>query len=536
MTDTIPARRRFLGQVGLAGAAGVLAPTLSGLPGTEAHAIATLPGGARGRMQEALAVRQAAALRNAAATALDHPVNGDDARLPTLVGNFSKGLRHNARGEVERDSYLSLMAAVSTGRPEAYAAIQTGGPVKLANPQAALAFQLEGLDSNALSMPAPPAFSSAAMAGELVECYWHALLRDVHFDDYADHPLSRDAVADLRRFPGYEETTLASLFRGDTVGDRFGPYLSQFLWLDVPYGAHTLTQRYRVPVAGEDFMTTHAEWLSIQNGQVPTRSLRLESSTRYLRNGRDLGEYVHRDFTYQAFINAALILLGLGGGALDPANPYRSSSTQGGFVTLGASDILSLVARAADCGLKAAWFQKWQVHRRVRPEEFAGYVENERLGTAHYGVHPSLYSSIAYARILDTHRTALLPMAFAEGCPTHPAYPAGHATIAGACATVLKAFFHEDQVLPNTVRASADGETLVPTGQILTVGGELDKLAANISLGRDIAGVHWRSDGIQGLHLGEQVGIALLQDMKACYHERFDGFELQRFDGTRIRI
>jgi hypothetical protein len=39
--------------------------------------------------------------------------------------------------------------------------------------------------------------------------------------------------------------------------------------------------------------------------------------------------------------------------------------------------------------------------------------------------------------------THLLPMAFPEGSPTHPAYGPGHGTVAGACVTVLKAFFDE---------------------------------------------------------------------------------------------
>src|SRR5438067_1254408 len=47
--------------------------------------------------------------------------------------------------------------------------------------------------------------------------------------------------------------------------------------------------------------------------------------------------------------------------------------------------------------------------------------------------------------------TYLLPMEFAEGSPIHPSYGAGHATVAGACATVLKAFFPEDQVILDAV-------------------------------------------------------------------------------------
>ncbi|MEM7163573.1 MAG: hypothetical protein AAF487_14165, partial [Bacteroidota bacterium] len=40
-----------------------------------------------------------------------------------------------------------------------------------------------------------------------------------------------------------------------------------------------------------------------------------------------------------------------------------------------------------------------------------------------------------------------LPMAFPEGSPMHPAYGAGHATVAGACVTILKAFFDTSTVL-----------------------------------------------------------------------------------------
>jgi hypothetical protein len=71
------------------------------------------------------------------------------------------------------------------------------------------------------------------------------------------------------------------------------------------------------------------------------------------------------------------------------------------------------------------------------------------------------------------------PQAYPEGCPTHPAFPGAHATIAGAGITVLKAFFNESFVIPNPVVPSDDGLTLRPwTGEPLTIGNELDKLAS----------------------------------------------------------
>ena len=73
-------------------------------------------------------------------------------------------------------------------------------------------------------------------------------------------------------------------------------------------------------------------------------------------------------------------------------------------------------------------------------------------------------------------------------------------------------------------------------GGSLTVGDELNKLASNIAIGRDAAGVHWRSDGIEGLNLGEAVAIHLLQDLRRCYNENFTGFSFTRFDGTTMTI
>jgi hypothetical protein len=68
------------------------------------------------------------------------------------------------------------------------------------------------------------------------------------------------------------------------------------------------------------------------------------------------------------------------------------------------------------------------------------------------------------------------------------------------------------------------------------LGDEIDKLASNIALARDAAGVHFRSDSISGLKLGEDVAIGLLADYSRTYSERFDGFALTRFDGARVRI
>src|SRR5262249_8412745 len=144
---------------------------------------------------------------------------------------------------------------------------------------------------------------------------------------------------------GYSGLTPVTLFRGETDGDRRGPLLSQFLWRDVPYGIGTVEQRFRLPSRGQDFLTTFADWLGGQRGAAVRDALHLDPTPRHIACYRDLGEYVHRDFSFQAFMNAGLIILRMGGprgdGVLSPTNPYRGSSSQFGDITLGNKNLLS---------------------------------------------------------------------------------------------------------------------------------------------------------------------------------------------------
>ncbi|MCY9529687.1 phosphatase PAP2 family protein [Paenibacillus alvei] len=131
----------------------------------------------------------------------------------------------------------------------------------------------------------------------------------------------------------------------------------------------------------------------------------------------------------------------------------------------------------------------------------------------------------------------MLPQAYPEGCPAHPSYPAGHAVIAGAGVTMLKAFFNEDFVLPNPVTVSDDGLYLEPfNGAPLTIGGELNKLANNLAIARAFAGIHYRSDCFHGMNLGEAAAIGLLRNYKHTFNEPFQGFKLTKFDGTTIIV
>jgi hypothetical protein len=473
---------------------------------------------------------------------LQHTTNGDEERYLDWRASFTKTMPHNDLGEVDPAAYHQWLAIFESGDPAQFeqAPRDAQAVEQLNDPQAAYAIELAGPDATALPFPAPPAFASRQAAAEITELYWRALMRDLPFRAYESDPLVPAAVADLRA-AGLARADIASLFRGEAGGGLRGPFVSQFLWHDIAFGLKTVDQRFRLPSAGQSFLTEFEAWLACQRGARQGARLRFDPEPRYIATYRDLTEYVHRDFSFQSFMNAALIIFHLAAGhgadVWSPTNPYRGSRSQFGDITFGSKNLLSLLAQASLLAQKTAYYQKWQIHRRLRPECLGGRIDVHLTGRKTYDIHPAVLESEALARVKAANGSYLLPMAYPEGCPTHPSYPAAHGVNAGTCATVLKAFVNEACAFPEAVEASADGARLGPwRGETLTLGGEIDKLASNIALARDAAGVHFRSDSVEGLKLGEAVAIGLLADYSRTYSERFDGFILTRFDGSKVRV
>jgi hypothetical protein len=455
---------------------------------------------------------------------------------------------------------------------------------RLGDPQGGLAYQLENVAVTQLAAPPPPALASADVAAETVELYWASLTRDVPFINYGSDPTIAAAISDLNaRFkfyaglPQYEivppgrparleprgfptqpltplgqipgpnnNITAQTLFRGFTRGDQIGPFLSQFLIRDVPFGPQTFPAKIQ-PAVAQDYMMDPSSWLFVQRGCMPS-PLPLLPTPRLISNSRDLSRYIEFCFVTQPYNNALGLLLmppdpqRIDGGGygipLDPNNPYSHSCTQEGFVTFGMTHILALIQKAAYAAHTHTWHEKWFVHRRLRPEEYCGWVNFTFRNERSYPIHPVLGTSTVIPRIAaKTGGYYFLPQAYPEGSPIFPSYTAGHATAAGACVTILKAFFNDLAPLPNPKQPNADGSALVPyTGSDasrMTVGSELDKLAANIGFGRDLAGVHWRSDNTASLLRGEDVAVSLLEDWGFTYNENFAGFEFTDFRGVR---
>jgi hypothetical protein len=493
-----------------------------------------------------------------------HRNNGDEHRYrnENYYASYSKGLPHNDRGEVDPDAYHALLRTLESGLPADFEKLPTGvAPpnfIGFTDPQSGLAYDLEGIDSHQLSMPPCFEFRSAGAIAEIAENYWLAVGRDIPFADYDSNPTIAAAAADLSNFSAFDgpraqngQVTPQTLFRGTTPGDLAGPWLSQFLVWDIPYGSQkTLAQvAFGLP-AGTNYMTDEASYLAVQNGAKPSIVPGPITPVR-IHCGRDLANYVHIDELFQAYLNACLLLISpkeRGGFAAPIAagNPYSTSKTQVGFGTLGEPNYKTMVAEVATRALKAVWFEKWFVHRRLRPEAFAARLHWHLLHQHQYDFDVAELAKLR-SGVLERPEMQqfgyLLPMAFPEGCPTHPSYGAGHGTVAGACVTVLKALFAEDttfgQLGIQPMQPNRDGSGIVEykgsDAAKLTVAGELNKLAANIALARDFAGVHYRSDYSESVKLGELVALYFLHDYIQTYNENAS-FTITRFDGSKVKI
>ncbi len=430
-------------------------------------------------------------------------------------------------------SWQSLVYALQTGRFQDFENIIIGTPggtgpnSKLNGPQGALAFDLEGPDSHATNyIPPAPSVASAQTAAEQVEHYWGALLRDVHFTDYPTSSLAAQAAADMNNLSFVQSSknkeiaypvTPQNLFRGQFFpgdGNVQGPYLSQFLIQPTFFGCQPLTQQYQrflsISEGGADYMTAVSEYQNIQNGIPPTGHVAFDPIFRFIRQGRDLAAYTRVDVLHQAYFVAFLVLAGIGT-PLNPGNPYIGSQTERGFGTLGGPDAAGTIPEMATRALKAAWFHKWIVNLRMRPEEYGALVQanlthSHPFPQAAGALNHDVLNSAVLPIIYSQYGSYLLPQAFPEGAPTHPCYPTGHGTVGGACITALKFFFDGSQKIRPLLQAagsdvyvpSADGLSLVPyTGSDrdnLTINGELAKLGFNISFGHGIhAGIHFRS-------------------------------------------
>ena len=518
---------------------------------------------------------------------VDQPANDDEARFGRDVNYFasySKGLPHDDTGEVDPSGFETMRSALETRGGGNFDAIPEPGPRPLTNPEAATSFNAFGLDPNNLYAPAAPAFDSAETAAEMVELYWMALTRDVPFSEYGSNSDLTDAASeldDLTDFTG--PTDQPVLFRGTVEGATEGPYVSQFLLKNFERGVIERTQQFR-PLEPTDYMINFGDWLAVQRGEVPDGGINrttpnkpslsdagIRLDTReYPTTGRDLATYVGENVSQQPYFNAALILQnsepnddsienlalrdlsadGPGSVPMEPGLP-TDPNVPDGFVDYVRDGYQSLLGGILQAHAHAAWYHKWRVHRRLRPEEFGGRVYHVRnkndigaqAATDRYPIHDQLLHSGALEETKERMNTFLLPQAYPDGSPTHPSYPGGHAVTAGSNATILKAYFDEDAVIENPVVPDPSDPTQLTRydgDDTVTVGGEINKLATNMSYARSWAGIHYRSDTTAGLRVGERIATAVLRERlrqrPSDAYGSIGTFSFTTFDGDSVTI
>lgn len=490
-------------------------------------------------------------------------VKNPDLVNKNYAGLFGKCLEHDATtGLPSQENIDKLINALETGEQSDFDAIQLSSTAtrKLESPQAALSFSMSGGDPEGFSMPTAPALNSRLAACEIMEVYERNILRDIPFNVISgettgtgqqEADLTR-AIATLNAFGDDCNArkiggvvTRKSLFRGQGKDEIKGPYMSQFLMQDINLGAHTIVQQ-SPPDTGV-YGITAANWLAIQNGSVPVPQTRGAAEYKYTPRG--LASFVHIDFVFQSALYAAAYLL-QNGAERNDAFPVLKNETN--FVnSSGPADIAAALGEISRHALKATWVQKWRKNLRLRPEAMAGRIVKEEAGDLPVGtVHPEVFTTgantIAAVKAANLaaggDNLAWLPMQYAEGSPTHPSYPAGHATIAGACSALLKMYFKDGawSSLGTSAVESVDGIAL--TNYVgadvaeMTIHGEIDKLASNMSLGRDFGGVHYRSEGDNGILLGEKVAIQWMIDNAAQSNVNIGTIEFISADGVTKQV
>lgn len=561
-------RRKFLGQVGGAAAAALAANALVSPTEADAQVAAPhVPPAVAARVQTDYNKRLAIANRALAVPAAPHNTNGDEQRYADWSGSYSKGLLQDDIGVVNPGAWASFQTALANPTMANWNALITGGPRTQNGPQGAYAYDVEGDDSTQFGntpwppsghtpvvCPPAPAVASETYGSELLEHYWAALLSDVAFTDYSTNTTAITAAAELNTFPGYNgprdsfgRVTTANLFRGNFQGEQAGPYISQAFITPTNFGHQTLSQQFSRFVPGVLYMTNETAYQAVQNGSKPAGAAIDTSNNYFMQNGRGLATWTHDDVLYQGLFIAGLVLAGLKVPS-NPGNPYNGNLTQNGFCTFGGPDIFQTVGEVAARALQRVWFQKWLIHLRHRPEAGGALLRQQLNPNGHTKlplakVNNNVLNSQGVAQCHSQFGDYFLPQNFPEGSPTHPCYPTGHGTVAGAGITVLKFFFDCSQKWSTygaVQQPSSDGLSLQPyagtDGGDLTINGELNKLASNISFGHGIhAGIHFRSSTLNSMLLGEALALSILRDKASLYNEKFS-VTITRLDGSPYTI
>ena len=487
---------------------------------------------------------------------------------------FGKTLEHDSTtGFVKKVDVDKIITALQTRTLESLEDIPRAmnATRKLEGVFSSLSYVPRGFSPAIADLTAPfNKIESIGSAFEMAEVYGKSLLRDVSFSDYNSDMIVSDIVTELNKYTDKTthpldstNITIKNLFRGPHFGELVGPYISQFLVTSFNYGNLHVEQKF-LSESDNVASTSISGWLNIQNGITGSSMPPENPEYKYCYNGRVLGSKVHNDPLFQFYYNAALIALQ---NNISPSG-FSTTANTSGWTDSGGPDILSAVADVAHGALRTTWNLKYNTTMRIRPEVHAQRIQFVHAGDNNTIVDnvpglSTIYNNIVNGnlaannkilhRVFTNQQNLYLKLQYQEGSPTHPSLPAGHAVVAGACCTVLKAMLTTHDVGGNLTawedggriaQHSTDGSSLEAYTDYdknnMTVVGEINKLASNVSFGRDFAGVHVRSDGHCGMLAGEEFAMSYLVDRcKEMWTSRiglFEGYVLNKFDGTNVRI
>ena len=537
---------------------------------------------------------------------------------------MSKTFKHDSNYNViDSTNYAKFISEITAGNTRRLTsiAIDPSSQMKWIDPITKYAVSLTCPFPYTLPFTPFPEVGSREGFCDLFEVYFMSWLRDLPFYEYTNPSnflasyvtkvlnYLNQMMPNNNNFSHPLPATAANLFRGKTKGDLLGPYVSQFLIHKPRFNYHTaftasLPQfKAAIPADNEvlehymynnapltatnldtsgsnlgrsDFGMTEAEFINIQNGFIKggvtlPAGYKPFTVNRCVMTGRDLATIVHADYPSELLTRAVEILL-TNGAPLSKNNPYVKKilgSGYGSFVQFSGVEVHNLMGEVTRESLKAVWYFKYH-NMRMRPEEFAGKIHFQKKNSTN--VIPNL-SQDYITNILNDHKafneiqgvtnSYLLGLIYPEGAPIHPSYPAGHAIIAAACVSVMKALFDEDYLFKNLRNGTMKiyeaynddyiktiGSTkricLSTTPSLLreitsgveyvTIGNELDKLATNIASGRNFAGIHYRSDSEQSFDLGEKVAANFLRTKLREFGNKDITLSFTNRNGDKVQI
>ena len=423
------------------------------------------------------------------------------------INMFRKGLPHSEEGFVSVIEMKKLLTALRSRDLVKLSKINLGGALKLANPSAAWT-------KKKYPFSAIPSLCSDEIASEMCELYCMSLARDIPFHEYNTSSIIENCCGYLNDLQVYPyRVTPYNIFRGPMRS--YGPYISQFLY----------NQKYITNVEGNDYMKTWDTAVSVQGGNVLETSVPPRGTPRYLITGRDLATFTSEP--YQIFHDTYNALMDLGVPMNIPNDPIQDH-----LINFGYLDFQGILGKIGKEVLSAAWYIKWNT-MFLRPEALG--IEVERVyqnDENQYKISHELLNNRVIEELRTLNGNALLSQVYPEGSPLSPSTPSGAAAIAGACVTLLKFFFnckHEIDVY------EPDNDELTANGQKTTVGDELNKLAHNIGMGCNWAGVHYPMDTNKGLKLGQDLMINLLKDHISDYAQKVN-ISITKFNNEIIVV